>query len=445
MAQYYGGGGGTWITPKKTSPYIPGSYYSAKPTIAQVAGTYTTPKPTYKQPVQQPYVPPKVTQPYVPPQTPRYTGYTGQSQITMPKDYIKDYTTIPSMGELGPTGPTTDWQSLIPQLPAAPVVTAQMIADWLSRATGEAGLMYDPQAAGIGRELESSLLASEQSRGAIPGYYQDIIQAIKDWQKTTTEEEQRRWYARGLGQGGGLIEAEKGVAETALKETTKAETEKARLLTEITQQEELLKKQAGAKGTEIEVARSQYITSRQSELREKYETNQTQISQQQFQNQMQIAQFGFTAETQNFQNYLQQAEVANATWYNNALIKLQQESMSREERARQEALSWEKEKYGTTLAETQRQFDIEQKGAVATTGPKMFTIPGTNYDITVAQAINAGYIKPGQYAAKPEEELTAFEKWLMNIGGTTGTTGTTKTTSKTAAQQMASMYQYAKR
>jgi len=371
MAQY-GTGGGAW-TPTPTSAYksyqIPGytyGYATSPAKLIQQNLAYTAPKTT---PVTQPYVPPKVTQP----QTPSYTGggYT-PSPIGQP----------PTMQAYQPF----DWRSLIPQAPAAPQVTAQMIADWLSRATGEAGQMYDPQVAGIGRELETSLLASEQSKGAIPGYYQDIIEAVKEWQKTTTEEEQRRWYARGLGQGGGLIEAEKGISESALKETTKAETEKARLLTEITQQEELLKKQAGAKGTEIEAARSQYITSRSAELRETYERNQAEISQQQFQNKMQIAQFGFTAETQNFQNYLQQAELANATWYNNQLLSLQQQSMATGEQARQEQLSWEKQQFGTlsayekaslaqaggaggagemteyqkaTLAENKRQFDIQ--------------------------------------------------------------------------------------
>ena len=354
--------GGSY-SPQYTQPKAP--TYTYKGGGGSVSPQYTTP---IQQQKQTQVTPPKVTQPQTP-------GYTGGGY------------TAPSMGE--PPAMQAyepfDWRSLIPQAPAAPQVTAQMIAEWLSRATGEAGLMYDPQAAGIGRELETSLLASEQSKGAIPGYYQDIMEAIKEWQKTTTEEEQRRWYARGLGQGGGLIEAEKGISESALKETTKAETEKARLLTEITQQEELLKKQAGQKTTEIDVARSQYITSRSAELREKYETNQAQISQQQYQNQMQIAQFGFTAETQAFQNKLQQAELANANWYNSQLISLEKQSM-----------------------------DIAAKAAagMATTTDKyenMFTLP-TGQKVTAAQAFEMGYIPGGQYTPPKTTTLTSWEE-----------------------------------
>ena len=376
-------GTGTSAIPQYyAQPSAPSKAYTP-PTTSVYGGGYGLPTST-KQPIQT-YSPTGGTQPYTTtPPKPAIGGTTTGGGGTTAGG-TAGYVGQPTGGFAMPQYQGFDWRSLIPQAPAAPQVTAQMIAEWLSRATTEAGLMYDPQAAGIGRELETSLLASEQSKGAIPGYYQDIMEAIKEWQKTTTEEEQRRWYARGLGQGGGLIEAEKGISESALKETTKAETEKARLLTEITQQEELLKKQAGQKTTEIDVARSQYITSRSAELREKYETNQTQISQQQYQNQMEIAKFGFTAETQAFQNKLQQAELANANWYNSQLISLEKQSM-----------------------------DIAAKAAagMATTTDKyenMFTLP-TGQKVTAAQAFEMGYIPGGQYTPPKTTTLTSWEE-----------------------------------
>lgn len=344
----------SYRTPKKTTqPYVPPSWDTTLASVRAAAAKDRAAREASRAPISG-----------------RNTGVTGNTNYTGYQP-IQEFKFPEYSGYQG-----MDWQSLLKGIttPQAPVVTQQMIQDWIKRATEEAGLMYDPQIAGIGRELESSLLASEQTKGNIPAYYEDIMKAIREWQTTTTEEEQRRWYARGLGRGGGLVEAEADVAKTALGETTKAETEKARKLTDIEEQEALLKKQAGQKTTEAETARSQYIASRQADLRNTYETNQAQISQKQFENQMQIAQFGLTAESQNFTNYLNQKSAENDAWYKNALVNLEQQTL----------------KYNQAAS-----------SGMATKEPTVY-VPGLG-NVSQSLAASMGYGQPGKYASTSSE------------------------------------------
>jgi hypothetical protein len=97
-------------------------------------------------------------------------------------------------------------------------------------------------------------------------------------------------------------------------------------MADIDAQVALLKNQAGEKQTGLEAARATYITSRQSELRDAYEQNQQALAQQQFANQMAIAEYGLSAETQAFNEYLQQSQLELDQWYANSLNSLSQES-----------------------------------------------------------------------------------------------------------------------
>ncbi|NQT66812.1 MAG: hypothetical protein HQ569_04480 [Actinobacteria bacterium] len=81
--------------------------------------------------------------------------------------------------------------------------------------------------------------------------------------------------------------------------------------------------------------------------------------------------------------------------------------MSISSAAQAEALQWEKEQ-ASTLSAYQKATLAQSGGTGAGTGSNMFTIPGTNHKITVQQAINAGYVKPGQYADKPEPSVWDF-------------------------------------
>lgn len=219
-----------------------------------------------------------------------------------------------------------NWEEWIPQLPKTPVVTAALIAEWLKRAQDEAALQYDPQKLAINQQLQSSILASEQQKAGIPVAYDEIIKEIQKWQEESMKSEQQRHYARGFGRSGVLLEQEQEIGEKALEETTAARTEQARLMADIDAQVALLKNQAGEKQTGLEASRATYITSRQAELRDAYEQNQQALAQQQFANQMAIAEFGLNAETAAFNQYLQQSQLELDQWYTNSLNSLSQES-----------------------------------------------------------------------------------------------------------------------
>ncbi len=219
-----------------------------------------------------------------------------------------------------------NWQDYVPQLPQTPQVTQQLLAEWLKRAQSEAGMTFDPQLLAIKQQLESALLSAEATKGGISPAYNDIIKEISKWQEESLAAEQARHYARGFGRSGVLLEQEQEIGEKALEEKTAAKTEQARLIADIENQANLLRQQAGEQNTGIVAQKAQYITSRQSELRDSYETNQTALAQQQFQNQMAIAEFGLTAETQAFNQYLSEQQLSLDAWYQNQLMSLQQES-----------------------------------------------------------------------------------------------------------------------
>lgn len=246
----------------------------------------------------------------------RYTGGGGN----VPQQYSY------SGGSGGHGGSGFNWEDYIPELPQAPVVTAALIAEWLKRAQDEAALQYDPQKLAINQQLATSELAANQQKAGIPVAYDEIIKEIQKWQDESMKSEQQRHYARGFGRSGVLLEQEQEIGEKALEETTAAKTEQARLMADIDAQVALLKNQAGEKQTGLEAARATYITQRQSELRDAYEQNQQALAQQQFANQMAIAEFGLSAETQAFNEYLQQSQLELDQWYANSLNSLSQES-----------------------------------------------------------------------------------------------------------------------
>jgi hypothetical protein len=217
-----------------------------------------------------------------------------------------------------------DWNFQMPSTPQNPVVTQEMINDWIKRAQEEAGLTFDPQLLSIEQELQTALLSADQSKGSIPKYYQDIIDAINQWQTKETSAEQQRQYARGFGNSGTLLAQENELAKEALKQTTAAETEKAQKLSNIDEQKQLLTTQAGQKKTQIETNRGQYISARQAELQDSYTANQQALEQQKFANQMQIQQVGLTAESQAFSDWLDRMSLANEINYQNQVLGLEQ-------------------------------------------------------------------------------------------------------------------------
>ncbi len=320
-----------------------------------------------------------------------------------------------------------DWKSMMPGLPQAPVVTQQMIQDWLKRSTEEAGIMYDPQLLAIQQELQKALLSGEQAKGGIAPEYQKIIENIAKWKEEELGAEQRRWYARGLGRGGGLIEEERKIGETALKETTSAETEKARKMAEIEEQGSLLKQQAGEQETALETERGRYIATRQAELRDNYETNQREIEQARFANQMQMAQFGITAQAQEYDRYLQQAQMANEQWYQQQSLTLEYESMVRGTAATSGMSEYQKATVGgsqASLAENARQFDL-------------------NYQLALKELEQSGVKDPTQvlndiYASKELKNMgyaSTGEPWFSTYPGTLGSGSSISSSQQSAWQK----------
>ena len=290
---------------QKAKPIIQSPYTSSfnpskfKPATATKPSAYVAPRPVV-QPQAQPQ------QPQAQPQQPQAGG-----GFEMPGAYQPAYQFD---------------MSQMPQMPQEPQVTQDLIIQWQNRAKQEAGMMYDPQVLSIQQELDKAILAASQSAGNIPGYYEDILAQIKDWQKQETGNMQQRYFARGLGRGGGLIQEESKLAETALKSTTQATTEQARRLSDIDAQKQQLTEQAGSKITSAKSAEGQYITSRSADLQDSYVKQKQTIEQQKFQNQMAIQQFGLTAETQAFNQWLGSMEASADIWYNNQRMALAQES-----------------------------------------------------------------------------------------------------------------------
>ncbi len=221
-----------------------------------------------------------------------------------------------------------DWQGIMNQfqLPGMPQASQQQIADWLARAKTEAGLQFDPQLMGIRQALESALLGSQEARGGIDPAYEGAVRNINDWLERNLGAEDRRWYARGMGRGGGARMAQAEITGKAGQGIADIEQERARVITDIEKQESLLKKQAGEKEAGVATARGQFISSRSAGLRENWEAQKAQLDQQAFSNQMQIAQFGLTAESERFGQQIQMAQFNADQAYRDQLVALQKDT-----------------------------------------------------------------------------------------------------------------------
>lgn len=286
---------------------------------------------------------------------PKPTTTVSQPKVTQAQPVATPTYNYESGG--GGGGSVQDWISMIqgmmpqrsaiqmPSLPAEPVVTQSMIAEWQKRAKEEAGMTYDPQILAIQQELDKAVLAAQQTKAGIAPSYQAILDEITKWQEETTKAEQQRAYARGFGQGGGLLQTETDIAKEALKQNTTALTEKARKETDIDAQVQLLKEQAGGKVTSAESAKASYITTRAADLQDSYKQQKAQLDQQRFANQMAIAEFGLTQESQDFNNWLSSMSVALDVWYKDQSLSLDRMAQELSAQANADALNWDKTKY----------------------------------------------------------------------------------------------------
>lgn len=343
---------GQWNVPGSLTGYKK-SYVEPWLKTQPVTPTYIR-QPEWAQPQKTTYAPPPPTRQEPRRETRRETQPRA-TQVTQPAIQPFDFSGL--MAQYQPT----EWTP--PTLPQAPQVTQAMIAEWQKRARGEASMQFDPQLLAIQQELEKMLLGAEQAKGGLEPAYQEVVDYIKEWQEKETGATQRRYYARGLGRGGGLTGREGEIAEQALKEVTAAGTERARKISDIESQKLLMMEQAGAKKEEIEVQRGRYIAARGADLREAFEQNRKQLEQQRFTNQMNIAQVGMTREAEEFNRYLGTMSAANEIWYRNQALALEQQSMALGEKARTEALQWQKEQAGTLTA--YQQATLAQQGQVA--------------------------------------------------------------------------------
>ncbi len=209
------------------------------------------------------------------------------------------------------------------QMPQMPQASQGQIADWLARAKNEAGLQFDPQLLGIQQSLETALLGSEEARGGIDPAYESATRNINEWLQDTLGAEDRRWFARGMGRGGGSRMAQAEITGKAGQGIADIETERARVLTDIEKQESLLKKQAGEKEAGVATARGQFVSSRSAGLRENWEAQKAQLDQQAFANQRSIVEIGLTAESQRFSQQIQQAQFNADTAYRDELMALE--------------------------------------------------------------------------------------------------------------------------
>lgn len=333
MAQLVGGGSyaSSWGTStKKTPQYLTYNPWAGL-TPAEIRAKESA-KPAQVNPVVQSRINPVVkgfTQrtpvtPYTPPVTPvvqQQQGGGGFDFSAMMKGYQP-----------------TQWQP--PGLPQEPQVTQQMLLDWQARAKNEAGMQFDPQLLAMQQEFEKMMLAAEQAKGGLDQPYQDIIDYVENWQKEELGATQRRTYARGLGQGGGLIEEEGKIGERALKEVTAAGTERARKLGDIEEQKLLLMEQSGAKREEIEVQKGRYVAARSADLEDSYVQNKRQLEQQKFANLMEISKIGMTKEAEDFNRWLGTMSLANEVWYQEQTLGLERESMNLSAAAQAEAAAY---------------------------------------------------------------------------------------------------------
>ena len=264
-----------------------------------------------------------------------------------------------------------------PQIPGEYQITEEDLARFYSQATAEATQLFDPQVLSLQQTLAKNLLAAQQTGSGVNAQYEAVIKSVDEWKLQAIKDEQARWYARGMGIGGGLVQAETDVEKQAMGLKTTAGTEKAQKLSDIEAQKQLLTEQGGQSEQELVKQKAAYIATRQQEIQDAYVAHKEAIAQQTFQNQMAVQQFGMTAQAQAFDQWLQQTSMANEIWYQNKQIALAELENTQNEAYRKESLAASKSTSTTNKNENK------------------FNIPGTSLYVTPEQAWNMGYIKSG--------------------------------------------------
>ncbi len=238
----------------------------------------------------------------------------------------------------------------MPQIPGEYQVTEEDLAKFYSQATAEATQLFDPQVLSLQQTLAKNLLAAQQTGGTVQAQYDAVIKSVDEWKLQAIKDEQARWFARGMGIGGGLVQAETDVEKQAMGLKTTAGTEKAQKLSDIEAQKQLLTEQGGQSEQELVKQKAAYIATRQQEIQDAYVSHKEAIAQQTFQNQMAVQQFGMTAQAQAFDQWLQQTSLANEIWYQGQQQALAELENAQNEAYRQEALAASKTGSGSKSA-----------------------------------------------------------------------------------------------
>ena len=264
----------------------------------------------------------QVTTPSMVPQPPPPPQYSGPERGG-----------APGMGSF-----TGGYQFNAPQIPGEYQLTDEDLARFYAQATNEAAQLFDPQVLSLQQVLAKNLLAAEQSGSGVQANYDAVIKSVDEWKAQAIKDEQARWFARGLGVGGGLVQAETELETKAMGFKTTAGTEKAQKLSDIAAQKQLLTEQGGQSEQSLVTQKAQYIVTRRQEIEDAYTSHKEAIAQQQFQNQMAVEQLGMTAQAQAFDQWLQQTSLANDIWYQGAQMALAELENTQSEQYRQEAL-----------------------------------------------------------------------------------------------------------
>ena len=262
------------------------------------------------------------------------TPSTVSQPQAQPQYSTQEYGGAPGMGAYG--GYQFNYEA--PQIPGEYQLTEEDLAKFYAQATNEAAQLFDPQVLSLQQVLAKNLLAAGQTGGTIQSQYDAVVKSIDEWKEQAIKDEQARWFARGLGVGGGLVQAETGLEKQAMELKTSAGTEKAQKLSDIEAQKQLLTEQGGESEKALATQKAQYVTTRRQEIEDAYVSHKEAIAQQQFQNQMAVQQLGMTAQAQAFDQWLQQTSLANDIWYQGAQMALAELENSQNEAYRQEAL-----------------------------------------------------------------------------------------------------------
>ncbi len=251
----------------------------------------------------------------------------------------------------------------MPQVPGEYQLTEEDLAKFYAQATNEASQLFDPQVLSLQQTLSKNLLAASQTGGTAQSQYDAVIKSVDEWKTQAIKDEQARWYARGLGVGGGLVSAEVGLEKQATELKTTAGTEKAQKLSDIEAQKQLLTEQGGESEQAFVKQKASYITTRQQELADAYQSHKETIAQQTFQNQMAVQQMGMTAQAQAFDQWLQQTSLANDIWYQGSQMALAELENTQNEQYRKESLAAASKTGGVggLTAYQQAQLDLQNK------------------------------------------------------------------------------------